>query len=107
MVKLVALYRKPDDISSFIQHYNETHLPLVRNTPGLRKLEITNFSGAPLGEAPYFLMAEMYYDSMDAMNAANASPEGKAVVRDLMSFALQYVTLVFGDVDENGLAKTI
>ena len=26
---------------------------------------------APMGEAKYHVMAEMYYDSMDAMNAAN------------------------------------
>jgi uncharacterized protein (TIGR02118 family) len=45
-------------------------------------------------------MAEMYYDSMDAMNGSNASPEGKAAAKDLMSFAANIVTLFFGEVKE-------
>ncbi len=97
MIKLVALYRKPSDPASFDAHYFNTHIPLVRKTPGLRKLEITRISGAPLGETQYHLMAELYYDSLDAMNAANASPEGRAVVRDLMSFAADVVTLFYGE----------
>jgi len=107
MVKLVALYRKPDadKIEDFIKHYNEVHVPLVKKTPGLLKVEVTNLSGAPMGEAPYFLMCEMYYESMDSMNAANASPEGKAAGRDLMTFAMKYVTLFWGDVPETGIAR--
>lgn len=100
MVKLIALYKKPDDVEEFDKHYFEIHLPLVMKTPGLRKCEVTNITGGPFGEAQYFRMAELYYDSMDAMNAANASPEGKATARDLMGFAAQYVTLFFGEVQE-------
>lgn len=100
MLKLIALYRKPDDIASFDDHYFNIHIPLVRKIPGLRKVEITRITGAPLGEAAYHLMAEMYFDSFDALNAANASPEGKATSRDLMNFAAKYVTLFFGEVTE-------
>jgi uncharacterized protein (TIGR02118 family) len=100
MVKLIALYKTPPDVEGFEKHYYEIHLPLIRKTPGLRKLEVTRITGAPLGEAKYYLMAEMYYDSIDAMNAANASPEGKAAARDLMSFAANVVTLFFGEVRE-------
>ncbi len=97
MIRLIALYRKPSDPASFDTHYFNTHIPLVRKTPGLRKLEITRISGAPLGETQYHLMAELTYDSLDAMNAANASPEGRAVARDLMSFAADVVTLFYGE----------
>ena len=100
MVKLVALYRKPADAAVFDKHYFDIHVPLVRKTPGLKKLEITKISGAPIGETKYHLMAELYYDSIDSMNAANASPEGRAVGKDLMSFAADVVTLFFGDIDE-------
>jgi len=98
MVKLVALYRKPADIELFDKHYYNVHLPLANNMPGLRKVEVTRITGAPIGEAPYHLMAEMYYDSVESMNAANASPEGKATARDLMSFAASVVTLFYGEV---------
>lgn len=99
MVKLVALYRKPPDVESFDQHYANVHLPLVRKTPGLRKVELTRISGAPIGGTEYHLMAELYYDSVDSMNSANASPEGRAAGKDLMSFAAGIVTLFFGEVE--------
>jgi uncharacterized protein (TIGR02118 family) len=100
MIKLVALYRKPSDPESFDKHYFNIHIPLVKKIPGLKKIEVTRISGAPMGEAQYYLMAELYYDSMEALNAANASPEGRATVKDLMSFAADVVTLFFGDIAE-------
>ena len=100
MVNLIALYRKPADVESFDKHYFDIHAPLVRKMPGLRKLEVTKINGAPIGETPYHLVAEMHFDSVDAMNAANASPEGKAVVKDLMSFAASVITLFFGEIKE-------
>lgn len=100
MVKLIALYRKPADVQEFDKHYKEIHTQLVLKMPGLRKLEITRITGAPMGDSKYHLMAEMYFDSMDALDAANASPEGKAAARDLMSFAADVVTLFFGEVKE-------
>ena len=98
MVKIIVLYRKPTDIDAFDRHYNAVHLPLVRKTPGLRKLEVTRITGAPIGESKYHVMAEMYYDSVDAMNAANASPEGRAVAKDVMSTAADLVTILFGEI---------
>ena len=102
MTKLVALYRRPDDAQVFDGHYDNVHTPLVRKYPGLRKLEITRFTGAPLGESKFHLMAEMYFDSKAAMDAALASPEGKAVARDLMSFAAKDVIVFFGEVQDPG-----
>ena len=98
MIKLIALYRRPDDVAAFEEHYYGVHLPLVRAIPGLRKLEITKVSGSPIGEEKYHLVTEMVYDSAEAMDAANASPEGKAAARDLLSFAPQLVTLIFGEI---------
>jgi uncharacterized protein (TIGR02118 family) len=44
------------------------------------------------------VMAEMYFDSKDAMETALASKEEKAVARDLMGFAANIVTIFYGDV---------
>ena len=98
MVKLIALYRTPADPKSFDDHYHNVHLPLIRKTPGLRKLEVTRITGAPIGESKYHLMAEMYYDSIESMNAANASAEGRSAAKDLMGFAAGVVTLFFGEI---------
>lgn len=100
MIKLIALYRKPSDPELFDKHYFDVHIPLVKKTPGLKNIEITRINGAPMGEAKFRLMAEMYYESLDAMNAAHASPEGRAVAKDLMSFAADVVTLFYGEITE-------
>lgn len=97
MTKLIALFRKPADPAEFDRHYRDTHTPLVKKYPGLRKLEITRITGAPIGETRHYLMAEMYFDDKDAMDSALASSEGKAVARDLMSFAADVVTAFFGE----------
>ncbi len=98
MVKLIALYKKPADPEVFLKHYNDVHLPLIRKIPGLRNLEVLHVTGAPFGESDFWLMAEMTYDSVDAMNAANGSPEGRAAAKDLMGFARDVVTMFFGEV---------
>ena len=100
MVKLIALYRTPADVAAFDKHFHETHLPLARKMPGLRKIELASITGAPMGGSKYHAMSELYFDSFDAMNAANASAEGKAAGKDLMSFAADIVTLFFGEVRE-------
>lgn len=97
MTKLIALYRKPPDPAEFDKHYFEIHTPLVRRYPGLRKLEILRVTGAPIGKTKYHILCEMSFDSKDAMDAALASPEGKAVARDLMSFAADVVTVFVGE----------
>jgi hypothetical protein len=40
----------------------------------------------------------MYYENMDSLNAGMGSPEGKAAGRDLMSFAKDYVEMMFGEM---------
>jgi uncharacterized protein (TIGR02118 family) len=98
MIKLIALYRTPPDPSAFDTHYDTIHTPLLRAFPGLRKLEITRITGAPIGIADYHLLCEMYFDDKDAMDAALASQQGRAVARDLMGFAADLVTVFHGDV---------
>jgi uncharacterized protein (TIGR02118 family) len=101
MVKLIALYKTPDNPAEFDKHYNDTHSPLVKKMPGLRKLEVARITGAPIGEPKHYLIAEMYFDSLDALNASMASSEGKATARDLMSFAANLVTMFYAQVEEN------
>ncbi len=100
MVKLIALYREPDNVESFDNHYHQVHIPLVKKMPGLTKLELTKITGAPIGETKFHIMEEMYFDDDDSMNAAMASPEGKAASKDLMGFAANLVTIFYGHIRE-------
>jgi len=101
MVKLVALYRKPADPEAFERHYWEVHLPLARKMPGLQRVEVSRVTGAPGGEPPYYLMAEMYFADQAALDAAMKSPEGRAAGKDLMGFAGDLVTLYTAEVAEH------
>jgi uncharacterized protein (TIGR02118 family) len=98
MIKLIALYKTPSDQATFDSHYSNVHTPLVKKIPGLRKLEVARITGAPIGEAQHYLIAEMYFDDQDSMQRSLASPEGKATARDLASFAGSIVTMFYAEV---------
>ena len=105
MVKLIALYQKPADVEAFEEHYANVHLPLLEKIPGLRKTELSRITGAPRGEAPFYMMYEMYFDDMDAYNRAMASEENKAAGRDLMSFARDIVIMMIAEAYEDQVRK--
>lgn len=98
MVKFVALYKTPQDIKEFENHYFDVHIPLVSKIPGLIKTEITRLSGMSGMDSKYYLMAELYFDTMDELNEGMASAEGRAAGKDLMGFAKDYVILMNGEL---------
>lgn len=98
VVKLVALYRHPEDAGDFDRRYFDDHLPLAQRMPGLRRVEISRVVGAPAGEPAYYLMAELYFDDRAALDAAMASEEGRAAAKNLMGFAGQLVRFLIAEV---------
>jgi uncharacterized protein (TIGR02118 family) len=102
MVKLMALYKQPEDKEKFDEHYFNTHAPITAKIPGLRDMKVTRIVGSPMGESKFYLLCEMYYDSHEAMKAAFRTDESKASGKDLMSFAGDLVTLMIGEeIDGN------
>ncbi|MBM6619407.1 EthD family reductase [Bacillus suaedaesalsae] len=98
MVKLIALYKHPENKEAFDKHYFETHAPITAKIPGLQKMEVTRVVGSPMGgEGKYYLMCEMYYESHEALKIAMRTDESKASGKDLMSFAGDLVTLMIGE----------
>jgi uncharacterized protein (TIGR02118 family) len=92
VVKLVVLiYRRPDmSVEAFRRHLRETHLPLVARLPGVRRvvvnLPLPGEPGMPVPDGPgaegYDCIGEDWFDSVEALRAALASPEGQAVAAD-------------------------
>ena len=99
MVKLVALYKTPEDKDEFDKHYFDVHMPLVNKIPGLIKSEVSKLKALPGTESGYYMIAEMYYKDMDSFNEAMASPEGKSSAKDLMSFAKNNVEFYLGKTE--------
>jgi len=98
-MKLVALYKRPADPAAFDQAYFNTHLPLIAKVPGLKKTTLTKFTRTYMGEG-YYLMAEMEFESLDALKAGMKSPEMAAAGENLNSFAGGLVTLLSGEITE-------
>ena len=100
MVKLVAMYKKPANVEEFDDLYFNTHLPLANKMPGVRKVEIARILGTPVGDSEFYLMAEVYFDSKEDLQAAMASPEGRASTKNLMSFAKDIASFLIADVEK-------
>lgn len=99
MIKLVAFYSRPADEAAFIDHYANVHTPLVHQIPGLQKLVVNRAIESPLGEPPYWMIAEMHFSDRAAFDAALASPENRAAGRDIRNFAIGLVTLAVVEGD--------
>jgi uncharacterized protein (TIGR02118 family) len=82
MIKYVALYRTPADAADFDEKYFGSHKPLIDAVPGLLRQEIAKvtrtFVPGFLGETEPYLIAELYFESKDAMKAAFGSAEWQA-----------------------------
>ncbi len=101
MATVAALYRKPADAAAFDAYYHGTHVPLAKTLPGLRRYRVSTGPIASMaGEAPLYLVALLDFDSMAAVQAALASPEGAATAADLANFAQAGVDLLMFDTRE-------
>jgi uncharacterized protein (TIGR02118 family) len=93
------LYRQPPDPAAFDQHYRDVHMPLAAKLPGLVKMEVAKTFGSPGGAPQFYQVAELYFESKEAMFAALQSPEGKAAAKDVMSFAGDVIHMMFANVE--------
>ena len=93
MVRLIVLYNQPDDPEAFDAHYRDVHTPIVERYPKLRSLRLTKLAGVAGRPAPFYLMAEMLFDSdRDLTNAVGSAPSAESA-RDLRSFAQAGVSI--------------
>jgi uncharacterized protein (TIGR02118 family) len=81
IARFVAVYETPADPSAFDRHYREVHVPLAQRLPGLQRYTLSRDVVALRGE-PYYLVAELDWDSIEELQAAFASAEGAATAAD-------------------------
>jgi uncharacterized protein (TIGR02118 family) len=93
MPRLVALYSTPDDIDAFDAHYRDVHAPIVSRYPHLRDVRLSKVAGVGGRPSPYYLMAEMAFDSSADLDEALGSEPAAESARDLRAFAGAGVTL--------------
>jgi uncharacterized protein (TIGR02118 family) len=88
MARLLVMYKTPKDRVAFDKYYFETHVPITKKIPGLRKFEVSQGPvGSPAGESGMHRIAILHFDDMAAIQTALASAEGQAAVKDVGVFA--------------------
>lgn len=99
MIKVTVLYGHPADSSAFEDYYANTHIPIAAKMTGVIKIEFTKFVSGPDGSKPaFYRMAELYFEDMETLQKAMASPEGVATSRDIGNFATGGATMLVGAV---------
>ena len=93
MPRLIALYNAPADPDAFDAHYRDVHAPIIKRYPNLREMRLSSPKGVAGQPAPWYLMAEMAFDTDADLEAALASDAGRDSARDLRNFAQSGVTL--------------
>ena len=72
-------------------------MPLAKTLPGLRSYEVTHGDVMGMaGKHGVYLVAILEFDSMSAIQAAMASPQGEATAADLANFAGAGVDVMMG-----------
>jgi uncharacterized protein (TIGR02118 family) len=68
VVKVVMLYPLPTDGEAFEAAYMHEHVALVlARIPGLTRYVLSKVLWAYSGEPPFFLLAELYFPSLEAL----------------------------------------
>jgi uncharacterized protein (TIGR02118 family) len=98
--RLVVQYGQPTDPAAFDRHYREVHLGLAQAIPGLTRYTIGHpVSMDPTSPAPY-LVAELDFESAEAMAAGMGSEAGRAAGVDVATFATGGASMASFDLDD-------
>ena len=88
MAQMIVIYKTPMNPAAFDRQYLEVHLPLVRQLPGLRKIETNRGPIISLyGASDVHSVATLHFDSLHDINAAFVSQCGRACVADRQQLA--------------------
>ena len=97
--RVIVQYGQPSDPAEFDRHYREVHLGLAQAIPGLVRFTTGRPRALAKGPAPD-LIAELDFESAEAMGAGMASEAGQAAGADVATFASGGATMASYDVDD-------
>ena len=70
--RFVVMYDTPSDVDAFERHYNDVHIPLAKQYPGLRRYTRSHQPAVVIGE-PCYMVVMLDWDDMAALEAALGS----------------------------------
>jgi uncharacterized protein (TIGR02118 family) len=112
VIKLVfCINRRPDvEAAEFHRYWLEDHGPLVRSVQqvlGIRRYVQSHTVDTPANavlqasrqtEGPYDGVAELWWDSVEAIAAATATPEGQEAARRLLEDEARFIDLATASI---------
>lgn len=104
MVKLMMLFRRPEDEERFEKGYVQTLAKLERMS-GIVRQQANMVYGSPEGQSKYYRILELYFASYEALDNAMRSPEGMEAGQSLLAYAGDLVEILFVDVLEENYSE--
>ena len=101
--KLIILLKKKETMTGeqFTRYWLDKHAPLAKTMPGLRKYLVNVVRPPPNREPDYHGIVELWFDDIDGMKKAFASPQGLNTQKDTEAFTSKLTTLY---IDEHVIA---
>jgi uncharacterized protein (TIGR02118 family) len=100
MVKVFALWSRPNDTAAFDRDYMDRHVPLAKKVPGLEGFFTGKSEGA---DAPYYRIAELRFEDASTLDASMTSEEMAAVVADVGELQTSHgATMTLLTISEDG-----
>ncbi len=92
MYKVLGILKRPKDVSleTFHQWWLNEHASLAKRFPGLKKYTINLTTS---GDQRYDGVAEVWFESKEAMEKAFATPEGQAARQSATTHSQEIVVL--------------
>ncbi|RPI88422.1 MAG: EthD family reductase [Chloroflexi bacterium] len=100
MQKLVIFIDPGDNPITFHESWPE-FLALAEKMPGLTRESTSHVESLLYGRFDYEFIHELYFQSMDSMKAALASPEGRAAGKKLQEITKGQLVLFYADHNED------
>ena len=72
-------------------------MPLVEQMPDVQRIVVSHTHGGPAGPVDIHLIHEVYFDTLNTLKAAMASPQGVAAGQCLLRLAKKNATLLFAE----------
>jgi uncharacterized protein (TIGR02118 family) len=91
---VMVLYPHPDDPEAFKKYYEETHIPLAAQLPGLRSYSVGYPQALGPDASPYFCVFRAEFDDAAAMQASFQSDIGQKVAADVPNYSPKGATMI-------------
>jgi uncharacterized protein (TIGR02118 family) len=87
MIRLSVMYPKSEDLTFDINYYLESHIPMMRTLIGesLRACSVDRAAPVPGLPAPYEVVGNLIFESLETMQAALAE-HGPALMADIPNY---------------------